>query len=49
VPISFKKNGAPDRIRTCDLCLRRATVRILPLLTRNSLELPRLRFRLFLA
>src|ERR1700693_4614963 len=26
VPISFKKNGAPDRIRTCDLCLRRAAL-----------------------
>src|SRR5665213_2218068 len=26
VLISFKKNGEPDRIRTCDVCLRRAVI-----------------------
>jgi hypothetical protein len=24
--VKYRKNGAPDTIRTCDLCLRRATV-----------------------
>ena len=37
-PVLYQR-GAPDTIRTCDLCLRRARVRTLPLLTRNSLEL----------
>ena len=32
--------GAPDTIRTCDLCLRRAVVGRFSKLTQNSLELP---------
>ncbi|MCJ2133255.1 hypothetical protein MKK69_04100 [Methylobacterium sp. J-026] len=35
------ENGAPDTIRTCDLCLRRITLACFPVITRDSQSPPR--------